>query len=317
MKAKVGFILAILLLGTMMITPMTLAEDLTIGYSTWTMDYTFFQNMTKGIKNAAENQGWDVKVVEAKMDAQKQISDVESLLVQGIDALIISPVDPPSIAPAVHTAKDRGIPVVIADIGGSGPYDAIVISDNYQGGVKAAKYMAEKLDNREDISKKVAAISTQPEYKYSYRRHKGFMDEIEKLGYTVVAELVPPPTTEGGYNTMQAILSAHSDISGVFVGSGREAVGASRAIIAADKDPVEEIMVIGFNADPEEIEAMRDGRQAATIMQQPAKMGEKAVEITKELLNGAEMEQKEFLAPIKLITPENIDEYFPPEKSEE
>ena len=103
---------------------------------------------------------------------------------------------------------------------------------------------------------------------------------------------------------MQQILSAAPGIAGAFFTSGREAVGAANFVKSQNKD----IKVVGYNGDPEEFIAIRDGILAATILQQPYVIGYKAVETLKEILvDGKSYENVEIPAEVKLVTPENLD----------
>src|SRR3954454_10015165 len=106
------------------------------------MQYEFFQKMEKGTKDAVTAAGWDYKLHDEKSDENEMVTGAQALLDQGIDALIISPFKPDALGPIVNKAKQMGVPVVVDDIGGGGtPYDAIVISDNADGGKQAAEFM--------------------------------------------------------------------------------------------------------------------------------------------------------------------------------
>ena len=145
-----------------------------------------------------------------------------------------------------------------------------------------------------------------PQWTYARERGEGFRDKAEELGYEIASEIVVAnPSAEGGFDTMQQIISAAPDIAGAFFCSGREAVGAANAVQAAGKD----IYVVGYNGDPEELQAIVDGVLTGTILQQPYVIGYHSVEILKEILEeGAEYEQEIVPAPVKLITPDNLEE---------
>ena len=76
-----------------------------------------------------------------------------------------------------------------------------------------------------------------PQWTYARQRGEGFLSKALELEYHVGANIiVQNPSAEGGYDTMQQILSAVPDVAGVFFTSGREAVGAAQAMQAAGKD---------------------------------------------------------------------------------
>ncbi len=288
------------------VEPMEVPEEITIGFSVWTMEFTFFQRVERGVRDAAEDYGFEYIMMDQQSDATKMVEDINTLVGMGVDAISITPVDPGAIGPAVQNARDAGIPVVCADIGFSGPVNALIISDNYLGGQLAAEYMHELLADAPDHSWEFGLGNLSPEWTYARQRGEGFRDKAEELGYEIASELiVDPPDAEGGFDTMQQIMSAAPDIVGAFFCSGREAVGAARAVEAAGED----ILVVGYNGDPEELLAIQDGILAATILQLPYEIGYQSVEILYEILvEGAEYEQEEIGAPVELVTPENLDD---------
>ena len=279
------------------------AQKKTIGFALWTMEYTFFQNLEKGVKDAAAELGYDYIMLDQNSDPAKMVQDIHSLVGQKVDGIVITPVDPGAIGPAVQNARDAGIPVVCADIGFSGPVNALLISNNYQGGQMAMEYIAK---NAKGVSKKVGAARVKPQWNYARQRGQGFMDKAKELGWEVAAEIVVEiPSAEGGFDTMQQIISAAPDVEGVFASSGREAVGAANAARAAGKD----IVVVGYNGDPEELQAIKDGVLAATVAQQPWLIGYESVMLLKEIMAGKKMEQEEVPVEVGFITTENVDEW--------
>jgi ribose transport system substrate-binding protein len=278
------------------------AEDITIGFSLWSIQFTFFQNLEKGVKDACADLGFEYVMLDQNSDATKMVQDMNSLVEQGVSGMVVTPVDPGAIGPAVQNARDAGIPVVCADIGKSGPVNALLISNNFEGGQLAAEYIANQLN---DTSKKLGLGNLLPQWTYARQRGEGFLAKAMELEYDVASNIiVQTPSAEGGFDTMQQIMSAVPDVAGVFFASGREAVGAAQAAEAAGKD----VVVVGYNGDPEEFQAMKDGILDATILQEPYYIGYRSVEILAEILmEGAFYENVEVPVDVKLVTPENMD----------
>jgi ribose transport system substrate-binding protein len=278
------------------------AEDITIGFSLWTMQFTFFQNLEKGVKDACADLGFEYVMIDQNSDATKMVQDMNSLVEQGVSGIVSTPVDPGAIGPAVQNARDAGIPVVCADIGKSGPVNALLISNNFNGGELAVEFLDGKLGNN---SLQLGLGNCLPQWTYARQRGEGFLAKALELEYNVGSNIiVQTPSAEGGFDTMQQIMSAVPDVAGVFFVSGREAVGAAQAIEASGKD----VVVVGYNGDPEEFQAMKDGILDATILQEPYYIGYKSVEILAEILmEGASYENVEIPVDVKLVTPENMD----------
>ena len=278
----------------------------TIGFSLWTMKYTFFQAVEKGVRDACKDLGYNYVMIDQNEDAAKMVNDLNSLVGQKVDGIVITPVDPGAIGPAVKKARDAKIPVVCADIGKSGPVNALLISNNFKGGQMAMEFIAKELEKKGKKGAKVGVGTVQPQWTYARGRGDGFIAKAKELGYPVASELiVQNATAEGGYDTMQQMLSAVPDLAAVFYCSGREAVGAANAIKAAGKD----IIVVGYNGDPEEIQAMRDGIMAADIAQQPYNIGYDSVKLLAKIFAGEKYEDAVVPVDVALLTPSTIDAF--------
>jgi ribose transport system substrate-binding protein len=284
-----------------------------IGFSVYDMQYGFFQDMEKGTKEAAQKAGYDYVLVDQKSSESTMVAATMDLINQGVSALIISPIKPDAMGPIVDAAKKKGIPVVINDIGGGGTnYDAIVISDNYKGGVLAAEQMDKLLKAKSGSSKKVASITCEPSAVYAARRNQGFEAKMKELGYQVAASLSGNSKQEEGYKVMKDILSANPDLGGIFSCNDPMAVGAAQAIADAGKSGSKDIFVIGFNADEIALKAIKAGTMAATVQQVPYDMGKMTVDLATKLLNGEKLKydndkDREIYVPVNLITAENVD----------
>jgi ribose transport system substrate-binding protein len=282
------------------------AAPKTVGFSLWTMEFTFFQAVEKGVKDACKDLGYKYVMIDQNSKADKMVNDLNTLIGMKVDGIVITPVDPGAIGPAVDKARKAKIPVVCADIGKSGPVNALMISNNYKGGQMAMDFIAKELEKKGKKGAKVAVGTVQPQWTYARGRGDGFIAEAKKLGYPVASELiVQNPTAEGGYDTMQQMMSAVPDLAAVFVCSGREAVGAANAIKAAGKD----IIVVGYNGDPEEIQAMRDGIMAADIAQQPYNIGYESVKLMQKIFAGQKFEDAVVPVDVALLTPDTLDKF--------
>ncbi len=278
----------------------------TIGFSLWTMEFTFFQAVEKGVRDACKDLGYNYVMIDQNSKADKMVNDLNTLIGQKVDGIVITPVDPGAIGPAVKKARDAKIPVVCADIGKSGPVNALLISNNYKGGQMAMEFIAKELEKKGKKGAKVGVGTVQPQWTYARGRGDGFIAKAKELGYPVATELiVQNPTAEGGYDTMQQMMSAVPDLAAVFYCSGREAVGAANAIKAAGKD----IIVVGYNGDPEEIQAMRDGIMAADIAQQPYNIGYESVKLLQKIFAGEKYEDAVVPVDVALLTPSTIDAF--------
>ncbi|MCL2812640.1 MAG: substrate-binding domain-containing protein [Clostridia bacterium] len=311
MKTKkfLALVLSVMMaLGLLAVGGVATADAPVIGFSVYDMQYEFFQIMERGTKERVEELGYGYLLHDQKSSETEMVNGAINLINQGIAALIISPCKPEALSSIVAAAKEKGIPVIVNDIGGGGAdYDAIVISDCFGGGQIAADYAVEVLAGNEG-SMKAAIIKCEPEAVYAIRRGEGFKANIVAAGFEVVAEISGHSRSEEGYSIMQDLLTAHPDLVVVFAENDPMAVGAANAAADAGRD---DVVIIGFNNDPEAQDAIRAGILAGTIAQFPDAMGNLTVDLAHTLIEGGSLEfdndeLREIFAEVKLITPADV-----------
>lgn len=154
-----------------------------------------------------------------------------------------------------------------------------IASDNVAGGAMAAKFIAEQLKGKG----KVVMLVGIPGTSAARDRGTGFKTELKKYpGIQLVAEQVANFNRAEGMRVMENILQAYPDIVAVFAQNDEMALGAIEAIRAAKK--LGKIIVVGFDAIPDALEAVKKGEMAATVAQQPYLMGQLAVQKAYEYL---------------------------------
>ena len=273
------------------------SKDLVVGVSLSTLNNPFFISVKEGIVELAEEKGSQVKVLDAQDDTSKQSNDVDDLIQQGVDILLINPVDSSAITPAVEAANSAGIPVVTIDRSSEGGQVlTLVASDNVEGGKMAAQYI-------EEISgenAKVAELEGIPGASATNERGKGF-NEYAKDTLDVVDKQTANFDRAKGLTVMENMLQANPDIQAVFAQNDEMALGAIEAIQSAGKTG--EIQVVGFDGTEDGIKAVEDGRLSATVAQQPEEMGKLAMQAAFDYFSGETIE--EYIAsPLELVKSE-------------
>ena len=291
------------------------ADDISVGFSVYDMQYEFFQAMEAGTKAAVEANGWTYTLHDEKSDENEMVTGAIALLDSGIDVLIISPFKPDALGSIIDHAKELNVPVIVDDIGGGGTdYDAIVVSDNHDGGVQAADYIDETLKALGLTGKKVVSITCQPDAVYAAQRNIGYEDEITSLGYEVSTSLSGDSDAAKAYTIMKDALAKDPDVAAVFACNDDMAVAASNAITDAGKVPGTDIVVVGYNGDPSALEAIQAGTVNATVAQDPNGMGKLTVDLAKTLLDGGTItfgndENREVYNPVTLVTADNVADF--------
>jgi len=245
-----------------------------VGLSLSTLNNPFFVTLRDGAMAAAKELGITLFVADAQDKPAKQLNDIEDLIQKKVDLIIINPTDSAAIVPAIEAANKAKIPVITVDRGAAGgQVVAHIASDNVAGGAMAAKFIAEQLKGKG----KVVMLVGIPGTSAARDRGLGFKTELKKYpGIQLVAEQVANFNRAEGMRVMENLLQAYPDIDAVFAQNDEMALGAIEAIRAAKK--LGKIMVVGFDAIPDALNAVKKGEMAATVAQQPYLMGKLAVE---------------------------------------
>ncbi|HSP21627.1 MAG TPA: ribose ABC transporter substrate-binding protein RbsB [Planococcus sp. (in: firmicutes)] len=253
-----------------------------IGFSISTLNNPFFVTLNDGAEAKAEELGAELSVVDAQDNASKQASDVEDLIQQGVDLIMINPVDSEAVTAAVESANAAGIPVVTVDRSAAGgEVVSHIASDNVAGGEMAGEFLVSLVDE----GALVAELEGVPGSSAARERGEGF-NKVAADSLEVVAKQTANFNRAEGLTVMENILQSNPDVKGVFAHNDEMALGALEAIEAAGKD----ITVVGFDATDDAVKAVEEGRLAGTVAQKPQMIGEMAVDAAVKSLNGEEVE---------------------------
>lgn len=269
-----------------------------IGLSISTQNNPFFVTLAEGAKKAAKQAGVPLTVVDASDDATKQVSDIEDLVSKNVSVLIVNPVDSDAVTGAVEAAIAKGVKVISVDRVVNGvDIDCQIASDNVAGAELATQYIADTLGENVKTAELVGTSGASA----AIDRSQGFHNIADKKLKVVASQTADFDRTQG-MTVMENMLQADSSIQAVFAGNDEMALGAVEAISGAKKD----VLVVGFDATDDAIEAIKQGRMGATIAQQPALIGSTAVENAIKLTKGESI-PKEIPVEVTLITKDNVD----------
>jgi len=270
-----------------------------------TLNNAFFIEMEKGARAAADSLGIQlvVQAPEREIDVEKQMQIVENLIQRKVDVILLVPSGSREIVPAIGKANTANIPVVTVDTradaaalaAANAKIATFIGSDNVEGGRIAGEFVAEKLGGKG----KLAVLEGIPGHETGDSRLKGFREAIAKHpGLTIVASQTANWERDQAFNVMQDILQSHPDIQAIFACNDVMALGAIEAIAAAKK--TNSIAVVGFDAQDDARTAIREGRMAATIAQNPREMGRLAVISASRILKGETLPLEQPV-PIQLV----------------
>ena len=254
---------------------------ITLGFSQATQQSPFYVELGTGVKNAAEADGAELIYVDANGDVTKQNNDIEDLITKNVDVLLINPVDPQGIAPALASAKAAGIPVITVDRSAEGAL-AHVGRDNVAMGKLVGDAVSDALG---DAGGKIIEIQGDAGGTVAMDRSEGFHSSFE--GNSAV-EIVAGPYAEyiraNAVTAMQDLLQANPDVKVVYAHNDDMALGALQVL---KENGREDVLVAGVDGLMEAVQAIADGDQyVATSLNDPISLGAVAAETAIKAANG-------------------------------
>lgn len=264
----------------------------------------FWAAVEQGAKDKAAELGVEVVVVAppAESDVQAQITQVEDLIAQGIDGLAIAPTDPNALAPVIEAAKAAGIPVVFVDTRGINEGVTFIGTNNEVGAALAADFMCKNLPSGSEVAILQGLISQST----GQARAEGSKKGLEACGLKVVAEQTAEWDRAKGLSVTENILAGNPNIKGIFGSNDNMALGAVEALKSAAK--LADVMVVGFDANPDAAASILAGEMTASVAQAPANMGGFGIQALVDLKAGKTLEPWIDTGTV-LVTKENAAEY--------
>ncbi|XWN31308.1 MAG: substrate-binding domain-containing protein [Devosia sp.] len=293
------------LLGAALIAGPAAADDLTIATSVPSLGFPFFVHMQNELNKEAETLGGIETVnYDGQNSTPKQTADMEAAIISGVDGLVISPLDSVAMAPAVRQVVEAGIPVVTIDRTVTG-VDGIlghVGADNVKGGVAQGELVKTLFPD----GARIVNLQGQPGASPAIDRNKGLHESLDPMAdkYVFVAEQTANFAREEGASVTEAILGGLDSPPDVIVAANDDmALGAMQVV----KERGLDVAIIGFDALPEALAAVRDGGLTATIEQMPGGQSQEAMRaVVSFIRDGTQPEPILLLTPIA-ITKDNLD----------
>jgi ribose transport system substrate-binding protein len=280
-----------------------------LGYSTPSMQNSFWISVATAMKQKADELGVSLSIRDAASDTAQQASDIEDLVEQRVDVLLVTPYDSLSLGSAFKQANEAGIPIIVVDIGINDPdvtYESLIITDNYAGGRIAGEWLVSYFRDNRIENPTVATIEAQLGAENARERHNGFIDVMEENDINVVLGRSANSLRDEAMEVMEDFLQAYPELTAVFAECDDMALGALQAVKQAKAATV----IVGYDGNLAACEQIQAGSNLkADIDQKPAEMGELAVQMAVDLINGVALEKMVTITP-ELITRDNVDVFI-------
>ena len=267
-----------------------------------TMNNPFFEVINEEIRYIVEGNGDILITRDPALDIEKQIQEIYDFIDLDVKAIFINTVDWIAIKPALEAANKSGITVIAidADVYDEDLVDCTVVSDNYEAGVLCAKDLMSKRDNANII------LLEHNRVKSAIDRINGFKDTIEKNdNYKIVAAVECEGQLEIAMPIVDEILDKTNNVDAIMSLNDPSALGA---IIALEKNNLNNVLVYGVDGSPDAKNLIKDSRMTATASQFPREIGRIAGENLYSIFNGNKVDKK-VVVSVELIDSNNVSYY--------
>jgi ribose transport system substrate-binding protein len=283
------------------------AEGLKIGFSQVTLQSPFYVQLRNGAEAAAKAGGDTLIFLDANGDVSKQNNDIQDLITQGVNALIINPVNPDAVVPSLEAAKAAGIPVITVDrpINGEG-VTAHIGRDNKAMGKLVGEAVVKKLADAGVKGAKIIEIQGDAGGAVMMDRRDGFHAAIEGTGHAIVEGPYAEYIRSNAVTAMQDLLQANSDVKVVYAHNDDMALGALQVLTENNRN---DVFVSGVDGLSEALKLMESGgNYIATALNDPQYLGDVTIQVAREAAAGREV-PKFVDAGTQLVTPQNVGEF--------
>lgn len=301
--------IAMALAGTMVMalgagTAATAEDTVSIGATYYTLQTEFCMRMDNYATKYCEENGIDYVSYDGNNDAATQLDQVETMIANGVDAIILNPQDADACVACVEAADKAGIPVFgVNTMVNTDLLTAYVGSQDVGAGEEIMQYMIDYMKS-DDFN--IVIIEGPMGQSAQLQRWEGINNVLADHENIKVLEYNTANWSRSEAMTlMETWLTTYGDeINAVVAENDEMALGARQAIEAEGYD----IPCIGIDGITDAVAAVKEGRMIASDFQDAEGQISGAIDAAVAHLNGEEVE-KEIWIPFQMITPDNADEY--------
>ncbi|WP_437613564.1 sugar ABC transporter substrate-binding protein [Erwinia sp. V71] len=280
------------------------AKDIQVGVSMALFDDNFLTIVRTAIQKEMQKDGVKGQIEDAKGDVAQQLQQVQNFIGQGVDAIIVNPVDTNAVKPIIDQAEKAGVPLIFvnrrpqAQMTGKMAY---VGSDSELAGRLQMEALAKAMGGKGNIAILLGDLANES----TRERTKGVEAVVAKYpDIKIVQKQTAKFTRNDAVDVVSNWLTAGDDIQAIASNNDEMAIGALQAL---GKNP-NNVLVAGVDGTPDALQMIKNGKMVASVFQDAKGQGEGAVQTAIKLVKG-ETVQKMVDIPFQLITKDNYEKY--------
>jgi len=292
-------------------------DTVTIGFSGPEADHGWLAAINDAATAEAEKyDDIDFQIAEGTNDPNTQISQVETFINDGVDAIVLLPTDGAPLTDVAIKAMEAGIPVINVDREFSSPFAAraTILGDNYGMGVSAGTYACQLIEDNDIADPVIAEIAGIDALPLTQQRSEGFAEALESCDQEVDNRVAAEFTVESGEAQASNLLQAAPEIDIIWNHDDDQGVGVKAAFDNANRD---EFFFIGGAGSCNAMKWIEDGEMEATVLYPPTQAADgiklaRLIAQNKGLSDLVQVEvPKRIVLNAPVVTKDNLAEYEP------
>jgi len=293
------------MLITLMLSSAVQAKTAQVGVALANFDLNFVSILRTQMMHELDVQGMKGQFSDAKGDVALQVQQVDDFINQGVDAIILNPVDTQGVLPMINAAKNAGIPLIFVNRKPEVPLTgamAYVGSDSALSGKMQIEALAKLMNYRGNIAILMGALSNE-EARERTRAVEAFVAQHKEM------KVVEKQTAKWQRNEAVDVVSAWvlngTPVNAIVANNDEMAIGAIMALNQARK---KNVLVAGIDGTPDGLQFIKNGEMAVTVFQDARAQATGAVKVASQLLNKQKTENYHWI-PYQTVTKENYAQF--------
>lgn len=302
--------LCLLMLITTVLSAEVQAKNPLVGVALANFDLNFVSILRTQMAKELDAQGLKGQFSDAKGDVALQVQQIDDFINQGVDAIILNPVDTQGVLPMINAAKRAGIPLIFVnrkpEVSLSGAM-AYVGSDSALSGKMQIEALAKIMNYRGNIAILMGALSNE-EARERTRAVEEFV--AQHKGMKVIEKQTARWQRNEAVDVVSAWLLNGTPINAVVANNDEMAIGAIMALNQAKR---KDVLVAGIDGTPDGLQFIKNGGMAVTVFQDAKAQATGAVKTTYALINKQKTENYHWI-PYQTVTKANYEQFTQPDQ---
>ncbi|WP_442955755.1 substrate-binding domain-containing protein [Pantoea sp. T14] len=282
------------------------AKEMKVGVALSNFDLNFISILRTQMDKELKQQRLDGQFVDAKGDVALQAQQVDDFINQGVDAIILNPVDTQGVAPMIKAAESANIPLVFVNRKPEVKLPenmAYVGSDSALGGKMEMEALAKMMNYKGNVAIIMGALSTE-EARERTRAVEAVIKEHKDM--KVIEKQTAKWQRNEAVDVVSNWLLNATPIDAIAANNDEMAIGA---ILALGQSQKKNILIAGIDGTPDGLKFVQNGKMALSIFQDAKGQATGAVKVTRALLDKKKVETYTWI-PYQVITSENYKNFL-------